>query len=67
MVELRTVQDVMDEIVAAERVVKQLNELIDDGSLHEYIHEDAEYACDKAVDIINTYIDILAEFEIKRK
>lgn len=63
MVELRTVQDVMDEIVAAEDLIKDLkSKIIGDGchSVHDLTYEDA-------INMINNYIELLASFEIKRK
>lgn len=63
MVEFRTVQDVMDEIVAAEDLIKDLDsKIIGDGchSVHDLTYKDA-------INMINNYIELLASFEIKRK
>ena len=63
MVEFRTVQDVMDEIVAAENLINDLDgKIIGDGC-----HSVRDSIYDDAINMINNYIELLASFEIKRK
>ena len=62
MVEFRTVQDVMDKIIEIEQAIEDVK------TLHESVTKDMYTGfADDIIDRLNEYIDILAEFEIKRK
>ena len=62
MDELRTVQDVMDKIREIEQAIKDVE------TLRENVTKDIYTGfADDIIDRLGEYIDILADFEIKRK
>jgi archaellum component FlaC len=61
MVEFRTVQDVMDKIIEIEQAIEDVK------TLHENVTRDMYTGfADDIIDRLNEYIELLAEFEIKR-